>query len=168
MANLNFDTARLHLRQLTPRDLSDFYNLISDPIIKKYFRYGDSFGEVAESIISLPATEDNAIKLGIFSKYTNQLIGYISGSNLSHGELLTEFFIGKYFREQHYALEVLNSFFNFCHSKGYNCFRFAIEDGNIASLKLLQHFPITHYPEEDFNSKVETNRHFNVYKLYYC
>lgn len=166
MKDLKYDTPRLKCRSLTRTDFSEFAEIVtSDKMIQKFFRFGESYGEVMEFLYGLSPSD--CIPVGVFLKSTNVLIGYINGYFYSPGTLLVEFFIAEGHRYNHYASEALNGFINSVSSYGLDEFRFDVETDNVASLALLGQFSAVHCIKEDFSSEAgNTKREFRVYKIF--
>lgn len=162
MLQLNYTTTRLKCRTLTRLDYSGFANsVIQDEQIQKYFNFGSSFGEVIDFLYEL--TNTDCIPVGLFTKSTNQLIGYVNGYAFQKGTLLVEFFILEYYRSCRYITEALNVFFLQCGNQcGIRNFRFEVEPDNVKSISVLEKFGARHSEKDDFE---DGKRKFLVYTL---
>ena len=162
MIQLSYATIRLNCRPLNSLDYPAFADgVVQDKDIQKYFRMGKSYGEVCDFLEELPNTD--CIPVGIFTKSTNQLLGYINGYAFGNDTLLMEFFVFEYYRSCRYITEALEEYFRQCISKcGIRDFRFEVEPDNIKSLAILQKFGARHAEEEDYK---DSEREFLVYSL---
>lgn len=157
----SFDTPRLKCRPFVMRDLDKFYSLISDDeLIQKYFRFGNTRGEVAEFLIGLQDVSNPVIADAILLKSTSEMIGYISGYLTNSAEFCIEYFISQEHRRHHYVLEALSNYIVFRRLEGYSSFCFNVEVDNKASMLALQKFGA------NFSKTfVNAGRTFNVYTL---
>ena len=162
MIQLSYTTARLICRPLNALDYPVFADgVVQDQEVQKYFRIGSSYGKVCDFLDELPNTD--CIPVGIFTKSTNQLLGYINGYAFCNDTLLVEFFVFEYYRSCRYITEALEEYFRQCISKcGIRNFRFEVEPDNIKSLAILQKFGARHAEEEDYK---DSEREFLVYSL---
>ena len=98
MIQLSYTTARLICRPLNALDYPVFADgVVQDQEVQKYFRIGSSYGKVCDFLDELPNTD--CIPVGIFTKSTNQLLGYINGYAFCNDTLLVEFFVFEYYRQ---------------------------------------------------------------------
>ena len=167
MIILDYDTLRLKCRPLTRKDFSVFAEkVVADKEIQHFFDFGKSTMDVLDFLETLHRTE--CIPIGIFSKSTNMLIGYINGNVFVSGELLVEFFIFSSYCRNNYMLEALNNYINFCKLKGFNAFRFDVEPDNVASLSLLEKLGASHSDSQDFTANIprKGSTFFQVYHIY--
>lgn len=157
----SFETSRLKCRPLVIRDINNFYLLVEpDSLVKKYFRFGSSRGEIGEFIVGLNNPSSEVIHVGIFLKSSNELIGYIGGYFSSFTELCVEYFISEKFRRQKYCLEALYDYIHYRRLEGITSFHFKVEDGNEASACLLKKLGAA-FSE----TSVMNERSFDVYTL---
>ncbi len=160
MAKLNYDTVRLKCRPLTIRDNTSLLEIVNDPVTQRFFRIGNSLGEVTEYILGI--TQYDALQVGLTLKSTKQLIGVICGYDRGGCELQVEFYLDALYRRQKYMLEALSSYIDFAKLEGFLTFRFEVEPENLASISLLSCFGARHFSDEDFT---DNGRNFKVYRV---
>ena len=162
MIQLSYATIRLNCRPLNSLDYPAFADgVVQDKDIQKYFRMGKSYGEVCDFLEELPNTD--CVPIGIFTKSTNQLIGYINGYVFNKDTLLVEFFIFAYYRSCRYITEALEKYLTQCMNKcSVKNFQFEVEPDNFKSIPILEKFGARHSESEDYEND---GRHFLVYNL---
>lgn len=167
MVNLYYDTLRLKCRPLTLVDYPAFANaVVCDAEVQRYFDFGRSSMQVVDFLESLTSTE--CLPVGVFSKATNLLVGYISGYVYGPGELLVEFFTLESFRRNNYMYEALNEYMYYCKVKDFTTFRFEVEPENAGSIELLTMLGADHSDSQDFSADIpkKGEKHFHVYHIY--
>lgn len=167
MVSLYYDTLRLKCRPLTLSDSPAFANeVVCDAEIQRYFNFGRTTMQVVDFLESLNSAE--CIPVGIFSKATNLLVGYINGYVFAPGELLVEFFVLESFRRNNYMYEALGEYMYYCKAKDFTTFRFEVEPENVGSIALLDMLGADHSDSQDFTVDIpkKGETHFHVYHIY--
>lgn len=132
-----YDTERLKCRPLGTIDFRKFADLVmQDEMVQRFFKFGNSVDEILDFLENLK--EISCFPLGIYSKTTNVLVGYINGYLFEAGSLVVEYLIFEPFRRNHFMHEALTGFLQLCRNKGFSTLRFDVDYNNDASLALLE------------------------------
>ena len=159
MRDLRFDTKRLVCQPLGTGDIPAFSAIVSsDKWIRRFFEIA-SVSKFFDSLMSY-----ECFPVIAFSGNTGAFVGYINGFVRCPGEMLVEYFVAKNYRRMGLARELLSAYLDECVKHGFKTFKFDVEDGNPASVSLLESMEATRCVFDDFT--YETDRGKRVFFVY--
>lgn len=147
------ETTRLKLREMTPDDAQNAYDLNSDPEVIKYT--GDKSFETVEEARLFLTNYDHYRKYGfgrwaVISKAENILLGWCG---LKYTPEKDEHDIGFRFFKKYWSMGYATEAANACLEKGFNEFNMPVIVGramkeNVASIRVLQKIGLSYWKED--------------------
>ena len=143
------ETKRLVLQSFHEIDVHEYFDIISDPDIKKYVPYASAFTlESAAELVTAYCEGDfkNDFYIVFKDKEQSKIIGAILAIKMSPAVLDISYFINPNYRNMGFMKEALDAFITYIsENTNYSSLRFTIENENLISQNVVKTHGATHY-----------------------